>query len=141
MQSIGADVGSLSYLSHYPALRCLKLGHAHLNDIAVKNICDCSQLEDLSLAKNPDIDDKVIPYLKNLKNLKALHIDGTAITVEGVMALQNPKLLKLFLPRRDYSPAVHAQIQKKFPRAMLSTGYMSDKMDDDTKAIFSPLTR
>jgi hypothetical protein len=141
LESVGADENAMSFLSRYPGLRCLKMGHAHLSDKAVQNICSCTWLEDLSLAKNPAVDDKVIPYLKKLKNLRALNLNGTAITAEGVMALKDLKLTKLFLPSRKWPADVQAQIQKKLPKTVFDVGYVGGKVDEDTKAIFSPLTR
>jgi hypothetical protein len=141
LDAVGLKEEYLQSLPLYPSLVSLHLGHAHISDKGMPFIAKCPKVEELDIGKNPAIDDQGLAYLKNLKTLHYLNIFESAVTPKGILALKGLKLKSVILPGKLYPEPIMAQLKAAFPEAQFTARWTKSKMDDDTKAIFSPMTR
>ncbi|MBU6452140.1 MAG: hypothetical protein KGS72_10205 [Cyanobacteria bacterium REEB67] len=141
LDSIGLKEDYLQHLPQYPDLVSLHLGHSHLSDKGLTYIAKCPKVEELDIGKNPAIDDQGLASLKNSKALRYLNIFDSAATPKGILALKGLKLKSIILPGKAYPEPVMAQLKTAFPEARITARWTKGKIDDDTKTIFSPMTR
>jgi len=140
LSSVGLIEENLQYLTEYKSLQNLSLCRANISDKGVKLISGCSKITRLRLTNNPAITDLSVPYLRKMHSLQVLQLDGTNISFAGLQQLKGLKLQLIILPKRNYT-----QVQMKTlssllrPAGVVSVG-QDKKVDQDTKAIWAPIT-
>lgn len=81
--------GDLADLTKFTNLRHLDLsGCSELTDAGLAHLGRCTKLEHLNLSDCPQVTDAGLVDLGNLASLQALWLEGTQVTVEGVMKLR-----------------------------------------------------
>jgi len=135
------DNESLRYLKEFPNLAIVDLARTNLSLRGLEHVSRCSKVRTLDLNDNPKIDDRAIPLISKLSNLRNLQIKGTKISLAGVIQLSKIGLTKISLPHsfNDYSRAEQAEIRKAFP-ANKFKGH-STRVDSYTRTMFGPLSR
>lgn len=88
----GVTDQSLLHIKSCANLEQLNLGHNSLSDIGAKQLGAHRGLLRLNLRNTGGISDRGLVFLKNMKKLEALDLEGTAASPRGVEALR--KLLK-----------------------------------------------
>jgi WD40 repeat protein/tRNA A-37 threonylcarbamoyl transferase component Bud32 len=78
----------LRHLAALPKLRTLLLDHLRLTDDNLASLADLKALRILRLDSNPDLTDAALEHLAPLQDLEKLDLRETAVTAEGVKALQ-----------------------------------------------------
>ncbi|CAN5614416.1 hypothetical protein BH11CYA1_BH11CYA1_33680 [soil metagenome] len=133
------DEPSLQYLSQLPNLKRLTISHTNLTKNGLEQICKCKGLINLSISKNPAIDDSCITLLLKLKNLKILDLAETKITMAGLERLTCRKDLDLCPPLKFscYSTQEKARLKKLFPDSRFDReSNMNKKMNSDLSDFF-----
>lgn len=103
---------NLKYLSALPKLSQLDLRDCGVDDRGVKYVCQCKQLEALTLANNPKITDASISDVLPLKHLISLALNGTAVTFAGAKQLGSLHLKFLGLPQESFTAQQQLDMKK-----------------------------
>ena len=135
--SLSPDIGT--YLARMPKLSNANLKSAGINDYAVTALSKSTSLRSLALGGNPSITDKSMPALAKMIKLRALTLEDTRVTIDGLSKLRGLKLRHLVLPLSSYPPTQMARLREYFPDA--DRVMQKPTVDAETKRIFAPLTR
>jgi hypothetical protein len=84
-------------------LRELRLNYTDATDKDLQTIA-CLRLKILDISNNPAITDEGLEHLRSMQTLRSLHLDGTRVTLEGVMRLKGalPDLEAYYQPALRY---------------------------------------
>jgi len=131
---------NLRYFSQLPCLEFIVLTRANISDLGVKYLSDCKNLLSISMADNPKVTDKCIPYLLKLKKLRNLMLGETSITGAGLVKLAPLQLKVLELPVGDAGIANLHEVRKALSTVSLrQPAGKHKKLDSDMGTILSPL--
>jgi hypothetical protein len=73
-------IKGVEQLRGFRRLERLAFGCVTLQSADLRHLCDLSELRQLDLSNCPSIDDSAVPYLKKMKHLTFLKLEGTNIT-------------------------------------------------------------
>jgi len=79
---------NLRYLSECPRLSYVDLRRTELGEPGVKYLRRCPNISTLRIGNNSKVNDACIKYLLNLRHLKSLGLENTAVTYSGLKALK-----------------------------------------------------
>lgn len=128
---------NLQYLKDFPKLQFLNVDRTQLDATGSKSLALCKNLTDLSVRGNQKFDDKCLLSLLALKKLTFLDLRETPVTVSGIKQLRTLKLQKLVLPRELNTNI--AELQRIFPKALISADRVSKTVGEENKALYAPL--
>lgn len=87
-KSVDDDV--VCHLTGLPKLNELLLKEARITKVGVQHIVsNFPQLGSVEITDDPNFDDECFFLLKGLKNLRRVHIDGTAVTEDAILSFLN----------------------------------------------------
>ncbi|MBU6455167.1 MAG: hypothetical protein KGS72_25580 [Cyanobacteria bacterium REEB67] len=131
---------NLSYFADIPQLIYLRVSHANVGDLGVRNLSTCNGLVTLDLSQNFHITDAAMSCLTRMKSLRVLNLMGTSVTMKGLLKLKGMPLKYLHLPGVKYSPAEIAILNKALPGTIVIFFHPHPKpLDSDSKLLFAPL--
>lgn len=129
----------LQYLSKMRNLEYLFLVRCMLKDDSLRHISHCTKLVRLDIARNPDVTDQSLKYIKQLKKLQFLSVDETQITLRALLSLKGLPLHLLARSDAGYSAKDLMLIRKTFPGVVVTQKLKQHAVDQDTKTIYAPL--
>ena len=102
---------SLRVLRKLPNLVTLELANNFLTDDGLRYLKDMRRLKDLYFLWNTGITDNGVPFLRSVKGLESLDVQGTKVTLEGLKELEShPKMCRLWV-----GPGDKATAERTFP--------------------------
>jgi len=141
LDSDGLKDEEFKYLPGFPNLQILQLSRANVNNQGMKYIGGCQKLRWLDIGKNPAVTDESIQYLKQLKSLEQLEVQGTSITPAGLLQLKGSSLKLLTLAEGFLTRSQHAALLAAIPDLKINIRSMGGKVDDDTGTIWGQVSR
>jgi Leucine Rich repeat len=131
-------LGSQVYpvLEQFPLLSWLILSHSAVKDQNLLYLGKLKNLYELCLAHNLDVTDSGIKHLSDCRSLRRLDVNDTAVTVEGLLALQHLPLQWLCIGDKLGSPANLKRLHAAFPKAAI---VLPKKRTNLPAEIFAPL--
>jgi hypothetical protein len=118
------------------SLRNLDIARTRLKDSDLPNLAKIPGLVWLELMDNPDITDRGVAALRPLKNLCALDLRQTHVTVRGLLALKGLHLASVALGEQPVTIDDLKAVQKAFPGIQVGHGHRRTAMP---MSVFAPL--
>ena len=133
--SVGDDEIELM-VTHVQSINMLDLDETDITNYSIQLLTKLSFIKELRLKGCSDIDDEAVPHINHIKGLELLHIDGTSISIKGVLQLRADHPLRMLLIGVD-DPEQHLDeltvIAQRFPECELIVNHKSftiKKVDD-----------
>lgn len=105
-------------VTHVQSINMLNLDETDITNYSIHLLSQLSFIKELRLKGCRKIDDEAIPHINNIKGLELLHIDGTSISINGVLQLSKSYRLRMLLIGVD-DPEQHQNdltiIAQRFP--------------------------
>jgi hypothetical protein len=119
------DEANFKYLPSFPKLTFLGLRETRLEQGAVNSLARCSQLSDLELNGDKNIDDNCLAELSALKHLRRLDLGGTAVTDRTMILLSRFPELEILDLTNTHTTFKGLVLLKplKLKQLILSAGY------------------
>ena len=115
-------------VTHVRSINMLDLDETDITNYSIQLLAQLSFIKELRLKGCRKIDDEGIPHINNIKGLELLHIDGTSISINGVLQLSASHPLRMLLIGVD-APEQHltelAAIAQRFPESELIVNHKS----------------
>jgi len=123
------DHSSLQFLAQFPNLKRLSLCRAGLKKGDIEQVSKCSNLINLAISQNRDLDDSCVSLVTKLKNLKELDLTDTAVSSAGLEKLRVLKNLNVSLPKpmAAYTPRERIRFKQLFPHSKFGLESMVEK--------------
>jgi len=126
-------LGSMFFLSNLLLKRC------QLTDAGIANVSNCCGLVVLDISANPNVTDGCLPYLRPLKKLQCLCVNGTRISLSGLLQLKGLPLKKVIASGERQSAQDLKALKQAFPGVQVLQTTKSKTIDPDTYSYFAPL--
>ena len=98
----GATDDDLEMMAGYiKTIEQLDLDETDITNLGLQHLTKLESIKELRLKSCRQIDNDGLPYLYQIKGLELLHLGGTAITIAGLLAIGQLKLLKTLLISAD----------------------------------------
>lgn len=111
----------------------LRLNNIPLNKLALEQISQCRNLQNLQLA-NTQLSDESLLLLAQLPRLEQLNVYNNPLTDKGILALQKcTSLKKLFVWKTKASQSALQELQKKLPALRIEGGFLGFTKPDSIK--------
>lgn len=111
----------------------LRLNNIPLDKLALEQISQCRNLQNLQLA-NTQLSDESLLLLAQLPRLEHLNVYNNPLTDKGILALQKcTSLQKLFVWKTKVSQSALQELQKKLPALRIEGGFQQLSKPDSTK--------
>lgn len=111
----------------------LRLNNIPLNKLALEQISQCRNLQNLQLA-NTQLNDESLLMLAQLPRLEQLNVYNNPLTDKGILALQKcTSLQKLFVWKTKASQSSLQELQKKLPALRIEGGFQGFTKPDSIK--------
>ncbi|MDQ5936236.1 MAG: hypothetical protein QG574_3572 [Cyanobacteriota bacterium erpe_2018_sw_21hr_WHONDRS-SW48-000092_B_bin.40] len=132
----------LRYLQNFPCLRQLGLTNVNLSLSGLEHVSKCRAINNLDIDANYQIDDKALPLMLKLTNLRTLSLKGTKISLKALETLGKHGIISIGLPKpfASYSPGEQRRLLKAFPYYRFSAKPTGD-VDSYNETMFAPITR
>ena len=123
-------------VTHVQSINMLDLDETEITNYSIQLLTKLSFIKELRLKGCSEIDDEAIPHINNIKGLELLHIDGTSISIKGVLQLSASHPLRMLLIGVD-DPEQNLDhltiIARRFPDCEFIVNHKSFtiKKDDD----------
>ncbi|MEJ8820143.1 hypothetical protein [Lacibacter sp. H407] len=115
-------------VTHVQSINMLDLDETEITNYSIQLLTKLSFIKELRLKGCNEIDDDAMTHLNNIKGLELLHIDGTSISIKGVLQLRADHPLRMLLIRVD-DPEQHLSdlttIAQRFPDCELIVNHKS----------------
>ncbi len=105
-------------VTHVQSINMLDLDETEITNHGIQLLTKLSFIKELRLKGCREIDDEAIPHINNIKGLELLHIDGTSISINGVLQLRADHPLRMLLIGIDDPERHHNEltiIAQRFP--------------------------
>jgi len=130
------DLKCLVALKNYPKLSVLKMANTHLLDGDMKTVKESSSLIQLDITDNPNLSDKCVTELKQLKKLNMLLVPFTKITAKTLMSLKGLPLTYLRLQHRQGSAKDIDALKRQFRGLTVVWENLQEESVDIYKEVF-----
>lgn len=111
----------------------LRLNNIPLDKLALEQISQCKNLQNLQLA-NTQLSDESLPFIAQLPHLEQLNVYNNPLTDKGILALQKcTSLQKLFVWKTKASQSALQELQKKLPALRIEGGFQVFTKPDSIK--------
>jgi hypothetical protein len=121
-------------VTHVRSINMLDLDETDITNYSIQLVTKLSFIKELRLKGCRKIDDKAIPHINNIKGLELLHIDGTSISINGVLQLSASHTFRMLLIGVD-EPEQHQEelttIAQRFPDCELIVNHKSFTIKKD----------
>jgi len=141
LESDGLKEEEFKYLPEIENLQILQLSRANVTNKAMKYLAGCKNLRWLDIGKNPRVTDESIPYLKQLKNLQELEVQGTSITVPGLLQLKGLPIRLLTVNDGALSKEQMSALKAALPELKINIRSVGGKVDEETGTIWGQMSR
>jgi hypothetical protein len=116
LRGVDLEVTGFAFLAELKSLRKLNASLV-MTDAALAYLSELTQLEQLGLYSNPELTDRGVEHLRNLKALHTLQLQFTGITDQGLTHLENlPRLRSLDLRGTGVSAVGKEEFAARHPR-------------------------
>lgn len=132
LQGNGIEPAYTHYLADFPALETLLLSRNQLKNEQVKVLAKIKTLQNLGIQGNVALDDSIVPALMQMKNLRHLNVQGTAISKQGQEQLSRMKLLTYYSDSHTFSS------RKLQTEASKGAG---SRKSEEWASLFDPISR
>ncbi|HEY9754286.1 MAG TPA: hypothetical protein V6C97_03870 [Oculatellaceae cyanobacterium] len=117
-------------------LRKLSISSCGATDQAMVEVGRLTKLKQLRMGKNLKVTSRGFANLKNLKQLNHLDLENTMFCLQDVQYIRNIPLKEIHISSRRFTKSDLQQLKKQLPKVSVVE---SDKVDNETQYIFSPL--
>ena len=115
-------------VTHVQSINMLDLDETNISNYSIQLLTKLSFIKELRLKGCGEIDDDAMPHINHIKGLELLHIDGTSISIKGVLQLRADHPLRMLLIGVD-DPEQHQEelttIAQRFPDCELIVNHKS----------------
>ena len=123
-------------VTHVQSINMLDLDETEITNYGIQLLTKLSFIKELRLKGCREIDDEAIPHINNINGLELLHIDGTSISITGVLQLSTNHPLRMLLIGVDNPEQHHddlTTIVQRFPDCEFIVNHKSFivKKEDD----------
>lgn len=117
-------------------LKKLSISSCGATDQAMVEVGKLTKLTQLKMGKNLKVTSRGFANLKNLKQLNYLDVENTTFCLQDVQYIRDMPLKEIHVSSRGFRKSDLQQLKKQLPKASVVE---SDKVDNETQYIFSPL--
>jgi len=140
LQGNGIEPAYTGYLLDFPALETLLLSRNQLKNEQVKVLARIKTVQNLGIQGNVGVDDAVVPALLQMKNLRHLNIQGTAISEQGQKQLSRLKLETYYCNSPSLSGKTAQAAAGKGVKGK-SSGPKKSSGSEEWASLFEPISR
>ena len=140
LQGNGIEPAYTHSLLDFPALETLLLSRNQLKNEQVKVLARIKTVQNLGIQGNVGVDDAVVPALLQMKNLRHLNIQGTAISEQGQKQLSRLKLETYYCNSPSLSGKTAQAAAGKGVKGK-SSGPKKSSGSEEWASLFEPISR